>query len=227
MNIAIGSAFRNSSSRLRFYFQRVAKLQEHAGKNNYVRVIAVEGDSTDDTRERLTSVARSYGVPVDVHVCNHHGPVYGSTEEPARMKALSKVGNAILAGVDTDLDDVLVYIESDLLWTPHDIGSLIDMAYEKRGGYDIFAPMVYSSPGIFYDIWAFRKNGQRFSPFRPYHSGLQGVTELDSAGSCLVMRSEVAADVQMNEGALVEWCDNARAQGYKIAVHPHFKVNHP
>lgn len=223
MKIAIGSAFRNMAWRLGDYFTRVEALRQHAGPDHTVRVIAVEGDSKDDTYNAL----RAVGPSVTVHKCSHGGPVYGSTEAPERMRALSRVGNAIFNGVNDD-DDVLVYVESDLIWDPHTIGSLIDMAVRRDGGYDVFAPLVFAGLS-FYDVWGFRKDGARFAPFPPYHSGLAptGLTEVDSAGSCLVMRAEVARTIRItNDYCLAGWCEAARGKGYRIAVHPEFRIQH-
>jgi len=224
VNIAVGSAFRNSAWRLGQYLARVQALRDHAGRDHVVRVIAVEGDSKDNTYELL----RTAGPLVSVRKCSHGGPIYGSTERPERMKALSRVGNAIFEAVRED-DDVLVYIESDLLWDPHTIGSLIDMAIRRDGGYDVFAPLVFAGLS-FYDVWGFRKDGARFAPFPPYHSGLAktGLTEVDSVGSCLVMRGDVARDVRIeNEHCLVGWCESARSKGYRIATHAEFRITHP
>jgi hypothetical protein len=229
VNIAVGSAFRDSAARLAGYFSRVKALAAHAGPPHAVRVIAAEGDSRDGTRQALSAVALAAGLPLQVQPCGHGGPAFGSTEEPARMAALTGVGNAIFGAVRGD-DDVLVYVESDLLWDPQTVGSLIDMAVERRGGFDVLAPMVWAQPGVFYDIYAYRKDGTRFSSFAPYHPALAtaGVTEVDSAGSCLVMRGEVARQVRIpHGGVLVGWCDAARAAGYRVGVAREFGVQHP
>lgn len=229
MNIAIGSAFRNAAGpQVERFLRQVCALSLHAGKGHRVRVIAAEGDSVDGTAMDLVAQARHLGVPLELIVCAHGGPWFGSTETPERMAALTKVGNAILCGVRPD-DDVLVYVESDLLWDAHTIGSLVDIAHERRHGADVVAPLVFAGE-LFYDIYAFRKGGRRFSPFPPYHPDLRpnGLTSVDSAGSCLVMRAEIAREVQMPDGGvLVGWCDAARQRGHCVAVHTGFSVRHP
>lgn len=229
MRIAIGSAFRDATRYVERYMRQVRELADHAGAGAEVRVIAVEGDSTDNTRRGLAVWAHTLGLELELLTHNHGLPRFGSVEDPTRMAALSGVGNAILAGV-RPADEVLVYVESDLLWRPHDIGSLVDIALERRGRWDILAPMVYARGDDFYDVWAFRRGGRRFEGKPPYHPelGAAGVTELESAGSCLVMRGEVARAVPpMTTGALVEWCANARAAGYRLGVHRAFHVRHP
>jgi hypothetical protein len=228
VRIVVGSAFRNSAGYVERYMRQVRELADHAGEDNTVRVIAVEGDSSDATRRGLAVWAHSLDLELELLTHNHGHPPFGSTEAPARLEALSGVGNAILAGVRQE-DEVLVYVESDLIWSSHHIGSLVDIALERRGGFDVIAPMVWAGDN-FYDIWGFRIGGERLEPFPPYHAKLKasGITELESAGSCLVMRAELARKVPpMTTGALVEWCANARAAGYRLGIHRDFHVRHP
>lgn len=224
MNVVVGSAFRNSEWVISSYFDRVARLQSLLGCN--IRVIAAEGDSTDDTRQKIINM-RSHGFTIELPDCSHGQRWFGSTEEPDRMKALSRVGNAIFESVTPD-DDYLVYVESDLYWHANVIAALVENAVQRTEGFDVFSPLVMAGDA-FYDIWGFRKNGQRFGPFPPYHPSLcftsGRVTEVDSVGSCLVMRSEVARRARIrNDYCLVGWCEDARRQGYRIGVRTDISV---
>lgn len=229
MNIVIGSAFRNMSPRVNRYLAQVLALTQHVGPDHPVRVIAVEGDSHDQTDEVLTARADLWEIDIEVIKCEHGHPEFGSTESPVRLAELTKVSNAIFGAVRKD-DDVLLYVESDLVWLPHDVGSLMDMAVRQDAGLDVFAPLVFAGEA-FYDIWGHRGlDGERFGPFAPYHSSLppSGVAEISSAGSCLAMRSEVARKVKnKTEGALVGWCKSARDAGYHIGCAVDFRVDHP
>lgn len=229
MNIVVGSAFRNSSRYITRYLSQVLALQQHVGPDHPVRVIAVEGDSHDGTAETLAARAELWEVDIDIRTCNHGHPEFGSTESPVRLRELTKVNNAILRGVKA-ADDVLLYVESDLLWKPHDVGSIIDMAMRREGGFDVFAPLVFAG-SAFYDIWGYRGlDGERFSPFAPYHRDMPatGVAEISSAGSCLAMRAKIARKVRnTTENALVGWCKCAREADYTIACAVDFRVNHP
>lgn len=233
MNIAIGSAFRDTPQwRAARYFDRVAALRDHASPRHSVRVIAAEGDSTDNTRERLLVEAARCGLPVAFPECTTGAPYFGSVEDPARMRALSVVGNAIFGAVLPE-DDVLVYVENDIDWTPHAIGSLIDAAVSRMDGLDIIAPLVMAGDA-FYDVWGFRGLDEaRFAPFHPYHSSfgdrlaLGQTLEVASVGSCLVMRGAVAREARIKAGgALVDWCADARNLGYRVGVWPAFRVQH-
>ena len=243
MKIAAASAFRNSSNQqiLRWMSQLVAlraELREHYYCS--LRTVAVEGDSTDETAERLQAKAARELAPRDIGfqlvTCNHGGPVFGSTEAPERMVALSKVGNAVFDAVRPD-DDVLVYVESDLIWDAETIRGLIDYVTTRcedvaeDAPIHVIAPMVFAGDN-FYDVFAYRgSDGARFSPFPPYHSSLKPsieLVEVSSAGSCLVMTGEVARCVRIkDDNALVGWCAEARRRGYRIWVAPELRIAHP
>ena len=166
------------------------------------------------------------GLDIEFTECTHGQRWFGSTEESERLETMSRVGNTIFDAV-RESDDVLVYVESDLLWDAHTIGSLIDMAVRRDGDFDVFAPMVMAGEH-FYDIWAFRKGGERFGPFKPFAVLNDGLTEIDSAGSCLVMRASIARECRIENGnCLVGWCDGVRARGLKIAVHSGMRIDHP
>jgi hypothetical protein len=225
VNIVVGSAFRNATHHIIRYLNQVMMLRMHVGPSHTVRVIAAVGESRDSTHAMLSGVE---GIDVEIVLDTHNAPMYGSTEQPERLTALSTVCNAIFGAVRAE-DDVLVYVESDLIWDPHTMGSLIDMATRRDGGFDVFAPMPFAGKA-FYDIWAFRKDGERFGPFAPYHKAYRAneLFEVDSVGSCLVMRGEVARACRVQDNqCLVGWCSDARSKGHKIAVHSAFQVLHP
>jgi hypothetical protein len=223
VNVVIGSAFRNATPYLIRYLNQVARLKLQLGKAHTVRVIAAEGDSSDSTRAMLESVQ---GIDIQIVPCDHGGPVFGSTEHVDRLTALSKIGNAIFNAV-RETDDVLVYVESDLVWDSVTVAKLIEHTATRPN--DVFAPLVFAGAN-FYDVWGFRGlDGERFSPFAPYHSSLSdGFTEVSSVGSCLVMRAEVARKCRIKNGyCLVGWCEDARANGYHVVVDPSLRVAHP
>lgn len=223
MRVAIASAFRNSGRSVYAYMQRVSLLR--TVMKCEVRVIAVEGDSTDDTRKLLQTAARKEHLPLDLRTCNHGGPVFGSVESAERFRCLSLVTNAIFDAASIE-DDVFVFVDSDLIWGPQTMDSLIRHAHHTTGGFEIHSPMVMAGE-LFYDIWGFRGlDGRRFSPFPPHYPGLgEDPFEIGSAGGCLAMRSLYAQNARVrNDYALVGWCEDARSRGLKIAVHPTLRI---
>lgn len=238
MRIVVGSAFRDSAgAQVTRWLDQVLALKERVAAMGWdVSIIAIEGDSVDRTAYELCEGAcdrglRSNGGCVDIFTRRFGNPRHGSTEDPARMAALSEIGNTILDHVEPD-DDVLLYVESDLIWTADTALALI---YDSmRSGSSIIAPMIFAGEH-FYDVWAYRKNGVQFSPSHPYHSdiahcfleGAPHIVQLDSAGSCLAMPGNIAREVRMTSGALVEWCERARAVGYRILLDTTLRVEHP
>ena len=226
MNIVLGSSFRNSAGRtIEVYFRRVQALQKILSSDTTLRLALVEGDSVDHTAEHLAIAAINIQIPFQLIRRNHGGPVYGSTEQPERMRALSYVGNGFFEAVQIS-DDYVVYVESDLIWEPDVILRLIQQI--SPGVIDVVSPLVFAGEA-FYDIWAFRKNGVRFEPFTPYHSelNLDGLTEVDSTGSCMVMHTAVARETRMTDNAFVSFGEQARAKGYKIWVDSKERIYHP
>lgn len=229
MNIVLGSAFRNAAGpQIDRWTSQCCSLEmnlENIGYN--FRMIAVEGDSTDNTHNELKS-HKDAGADIQIVTFNHGGPVFGSTEHPERLNALSEVGNAILSSV-RESDDILIYVESDLIWDPYTMICLID---RLKGNRDVVAPLIFAGK-LFYDVFVYRGlDGERFSPFSPYHKHLtlseSLPVEVESAGSCLVMRAEVARKCRIKDGrALLGFCKDVRENGYHIFVDPTQRIYHP
>jgi hypothetical protein len=205
------------------YFAQVQALQR--AYEGSVRLLAVEGDSLDNTATWLQKYADASKIDLELVTRSHGGPVYGSTEHPSRMTALSMVGNGIFEHVRAT-DDVLVYVESDLLW---DATTVLRLVAQLGVDVDVIAPLIFAGQH-FYDIWGYRLNSTRFSPFPPYHAGLHDdtLTEVESVGSCLVMRAAVARECRIiNNACLVGFCDDVRRKGHHIFVDARERIEHP
>lgn len=220
--IAVVSLFRSCSrAHVTRYFAQIEELARST--TEAVRVVAVEGDSVNDTREMLSSL--NGHVAVEVVVREHGGPWYGSVDTPERMRQVSFAANGGLEAL-TESDDSVLYVESDLTWRPETILRLFDRV---REGCDVVAPAVFAGKA-FYDIWGYRDlRGKRFSPFPPYSRGLEHPpTEVSSAGSCLAMRGDVARRVRMsNTNAIVGLCAAVRGGGGHVYVDWRERVEHP
>lgn len=228
MRIALGSIFRNSSPYLDRYFQQVSDLRDAlrlgSGGTDHLRLILGEGDSTDDTLEQL--IARSGTLDAHIVKRDHGGPVFESVESDQRWKQISYVCNGVLERV-TEQDDFFIWVESDIIWKPITMVELIHHVYR---GADAVAPMCYGVKGLFYDVWGFRKDGRRFEKLHPYHPGLNGrLTDIDSAGSCIAMRAEIARRCRFEppEQGIVGFCGRIREAGWRLAVDPGLEVRHP
>jgi hypothetical protein len=197
-------------------------------KDHTLRIIAAEGDSQDGTRKALPMFSILSNVHLQLLDVSHGGPWFGSVVSIERMQALSQIANSIFSEVCT-IDDVLVYVESDLLWDSKTMLVLIEAAAARQKEFDVHVPMIFAGEA-FYDIWAYRNNGESFDSQPPYHSSLNGdgIIEVDSAGSCLVMPSKVARQCRIrDDNCLVGWCADAREHGYRIGVHAQLRIDHP
>jgi hypothetical protein len=227
--VVLCSAFRDSAgSQIDRYFAQAAMYRTYLAVHGWsLRVLSVEGDSVDSTREDLGRAAAHHGLNIDVRVCNVGGRRFGSVEDSERFQKLSRVGNAIFEGVH-ESDDIVTYVESDLVWDPSTFINLGSRVL-NNADIDIVAPMPFAG-GNFYDVWGFRGlDGSRFAPFAPYHSSMKpsGLTEVSSVGSCLVMRGDVARRCRIiDDECLVGFCRDARNKGYRVWVDAESRVRH-
>lgn len=227
MNVALLSFFRNAAGgQVQRYMTQAAGLRDAmAARGWHLRLISVYGDSQDATGDRLLVEAERHRLACTRVRRDHGGPVFGSTEHPARLAALSYVGNGGLEAI-LPQDDAVFYVESDLLWQPSTVLALLD---ELKPGLDVVAPLVFAGE-LFYDVFVFRKNGQRFSPFHPYHGelNLHGLTPVDSVGSAFVMRGDVGRSCRIrNNDVLLGFCADAWANGFTVNVDARQAVHHP
>jgi hypothetical protein len=224
--LCVLSFFRNSerNGQLYHFFSQLERLRlEWAGP---LRAVLVWGDSVDRTRLALEDQASRLGLDATIVEHSHGKPEFGSTEAPERLQALTHLMNFGLDHIQGE-DSLVWYVESDLIWS----ADIVPRLYRSlRDGFaDIVAPMPFAA-GAVYDIWGFRKDGQRFSPFPPYHPKLSpaGLTEVDSVGSALLINGTVARATRARDGrALVGFCDAVRAQRGRILVDAREIVRHP
>lgn len=237
MNIALASAFRNSASsgHLGPYFAQAQALLSYANDTepSTLSLVAMVGDSRDDTDAQIRRRCNQYGIGLSLVDCAHGGPVYHSTEDPRRMLALTEILRRGMRRIAECLDPsrIVLWVESDLRWDPHTVGTLLDYASRHQSGFDVFAPMIFAGDN-FYDVWGFRGiDGGRFAPFAPHHNSLRNwdgeLVQVNSVGSCLAFRQGLAQIRPIGDLALVSWCEGVTSAGYKIGVDPSLKVFHP
>ena len=183
---------RNSSSYVLRYVEQIRELQNILPQ---LRVVVGEGDSTDDTRGLLEMAAPDFEV-VDV---SHGGPVYGSVDNVDRWSQIAKAVRTTLDAVG-DYDDALIWVESDLIWSPGSIFKLVANIQQRMAS----CPMVLSAgEKRFYDTWGYRLDKEFFLPQPPYwpkrpYMSDQGLARIDSCGSCFAICGTGA-------GVIKEW----------------------
>lgn len=229
--IAVISMFRNCHPHgLDRYFAQVAALARLAE----IRLIAVEGDSVNDTRAQLQRRLTASGLPHELVIRTHGGPWVGSVETRERMRQVSFAANGGFEAV-RETDDAVFYVESDLIWDAAMVPRLVaqlrpSVPPEGIAGVDVIAPSIFAGE-LFYDTWGFRTlDGTRFCWQPPYARGLRldGLTEIGTCGSAMVMRGTVGQHCRLSETeALVGFCHHARSFGGHIYTDFRERVHHP
>ena len=225
MNVQIVSLFRNMGQHVERYVEKVTGLDWQ----NW-RVMAVTGDNDDDTLERLRDW-EAHDQRVDVIELNLNKPYYPSCVHPERFYILGTSADEGLQLIaDQHWADYVLWMESDLIVKPDLIHRLI--AHQKPA----IAAMIWVelSPGHpqFYDMWAFRLNGQMFNPATPewYADNMPDEAfEVDSAGSVILIEAQAVYDGARfgTKEAIVSFCESCRNYGYQIWCDPHTHVRHP
>lgn len=231
MNVTILSCFRNATAHIPLYFDQIDHLANVLARRKpytSLSLILGYGDSTDGTGEALfEAAADSIGaLLVDV---SHGGAHYGSIEHPTRFKQLAYVGNKLFGCIPNDADAVAL-IESDLIWDAVTIVQLIDDLEHLPPPFGAVAPMVMDGANSFYDVFAFRRKGQRFTKEPPYHADLNpgdDLVEIESAGSVLVMDGDLARRVCFpDEDVVVGLCRKVHEQGGSVWLDTTLTVTH-
>jgi hypothetical protein len=230
MQLVLASMFRNSTAYLDRYFAQAGELRRVFPQ---LRLLLVEGDSTDDTRAAL--LRRLDDWPGSELVFrDHHGPVFGSVNVPRRWNQISYACNGVWSNIPATATAV-IYVESDLIWEVATMNQLLyDTARFTQWPGAAVAPMCFSRGTTrFYDIWGYRRSRQQFSPDPPYipdYEGPQDLVRLDSCGSCQVMPASLARLVRYDERSGDGPLSLGRsiwAAGGSLWLNPTVKVEHP
>lgn len=213
--IAVCSIFRNSIQYLDRYFRQINTLRAQLDED--VRLVLAEGDSTDFTWDSLTDYLQEGDVAIQAH---HGGPHFGSVDHPQRWQQIAQVVQSVVPLALGLHPDVVVWVESDLVWDYRVLQKMIETAHQ---GHSV-APMVFAGDTErFYDIWGYRMGGLQFTPHQPYlpKEGERegGLVKIDSCGSCFATT---------NVKALREWTGHwPFTCGGGLWLDPMIAVRHP
>ena len=195
-----------------------------------LRWVWVVGDSDDDTYQRLLAIINEIRPWRHVDLIRHTTDIPGD-DPPQRRKRLSASANFGLSLLSAE-DDYFLMHESDLR-SPVDVAErFLDHAAAGRcpvAGWPILP--VNATQAVFYDIWAYRKDGVMFTNFPPYHVCYNAAApfEVDSFGSCWLadaadMRQ---AGIRFAELAVLDICAQLREMGRRLWVDPKLTIVQP
>lgn len=239
MKVAFASAFRNCAIHVPRYFKQMAGLYFELVERGHTPYLLIgEGDSEDHTPSLLLSGIQKLGLAGKVLDVSHGGPAYGSIINARRFALLAGVYNTLWAHIPEDAGAV-VFVEGDLIWEPSAMMALI----ERLDRYPAVAPMVFHVLGPtvhdpngarpelrwWYDIWGFMAAGEHFTNAYPWHPCVNGKpVALDSAGSCIAMRADVAQRVHFPAANMVQGMTQMlAANGTPVWLQPDLIVEHP
>jgi hypothetical protein len=224
-HVTVVSPFRDCGAAVPSYVQRVLNLDYSP---DALRFVAVEGDSVDDTTERLQTWFLQ-DERVSLVECDTGKPRYGSVVHPERFRVLAQVLNAGLDAVDLEWSDFVLVLPSDILFAPDLVRRLV--AHDV----DLVSPLTWTGGpyGLrFYDLWALSQHDRFFGPFAYVEKerlfGTE-LTEMTTIGGTLLMGVDVLragiryTPEQVDRGL----CYAARAAGFRCWLDPMADVEHP
>ena len=204
-------------------FGFMARFEALAHPSAALRLIVVEGDSTDGTAAAVKEWADKEK-RLSVVMCNLGAPKYGSVIDPNRFRVLATVFNAGLDAVDLAWSDYVLVLPCDVHYEPDLLDRL--MAHNL----DIVAPFFWGPGGAwFYDTWGFSRDGAQFSNFpRTALPNYEGPILMDTIGGVTLIRADVLrAGVRYSMQDVDRGlCRDARAHGFTVWADPTTHVRH-
>ena len=227
--LCVLTPFRNARKHLSTYFDQLIQLRNDLQSSLHMdlRLVAAEGDSTDNTRQALHEHANNYDLDFYLVDTTHGKRYWRSVEDPDRLSTMSNVMNAALDNVNDD-DTLVLWIMGDVIYDIDDIIKLISNTDNNRSS--INAPLALNHNGsAFWDTWGYRKDGRRFNINEPYFESSsldEDYISIDSAGTCLCMSSSIAKRYRADKLEAVSFCNNARADNVRIRLFNNLAVYH-
>lgn len=220
--VVLASLWRNDAERN--LPDRVEHLLAKAELYPACRWLWVVGDSGDDTLTTLAQLCEGYDVTIVVQDTGILGD-----DSKSHLCRLSQTANAIWRNVRA-ADDYVVVHESDIQ-SPIDLLPLlmrhVDAGRECVAGW----PLLQITPGrwIFYDRWAYRRDGVMFRHRPPYHKCFDATKpfEVDSFGSVYMLPAYDARHIVMESEAVLDLCAQLKERKHTLWVDPSLTVIQP
>lgn len=219
----LASVFRDSEAYLDRYVAQVEALRETMP----VYVVAVEGDSDDNTWKALQDTD-FYCLKVE-----HGGPRYGSVDHPVRWRQIAAACQVAMIAATRlcEPNDPFCYVESDLLWEPETMVTLVD----DLSRVPAVAPLSMirqedDGQLRFYDGYGYRKDGISFGFYPPYFDGYdpEALRPIDSSGSCFATLGHYMPMLNFSPTACITGIGQSlRDNGYNLFLDPTVMVVHP
>lgn len=211
---------------------RVQHLLAKAETYPALRWVWVVGDSRDNTTHALAAHVvgaqhpLSRGHPVQIVDVGSTG-IEGD-DMPTRLRRLSETANEWWNWCENA--DYVICHESDLVTDPDVVNQLV--ANAERGICPVAAwPTLEIQPGVVwcYDVWAYAKDGVRFTNQPPYHACYKPDEpfEVDSFGSVYLFRAEDVPLVRFEDQAVRDLCRQLKEAGRTLWCDPRIRCEQP
>jgi len=201
------------------------RLTHLLSKQGVTRWLWIVGNSSDETEAVLTNLASQ---DKRITVLHYDSDVLGN-EPNERLLRLSLTANIGLEAVRDD-DDFTIIHESDLRSPDDIVPQFLAMQGDEPKACAGWVTLGEDYPGLFYDTYAYRRNGQRFVNGSPYHpvAQFEEPYEVDSAGSVLMFPSAALRNgLRLERGGMIEICLKLKEQGYRVIVNPKVHIIQP
>lgn len=225
MRVALCSIFMDSMDYMDRYWDQVMPLRDQYD----LSVSVAEGDSTDGTKDFTEAWNRVCPANYQFLTVDHGGQKYGNIDHPQRWAQIAQVVKPTIQRALAWDPDVLVWVESDLMWETEVMTQLIERT--AAGPMRTSTPMVLAGgTERFYDIWGHRINGHQFHAWPPYWSEEDDhlfrepgsdLLHIDSCGNCFATNDLESLKVWNGH-----WPYRAPMTG-NIKLHTDLIVRHP
>ena len=156
MKILICTISRNNAKRLKNWNRQLNTLLDNLLENNSVELSIYENDSTDGTGRILKKYAAELSKRcTTTFTSTKLGTEHLIGKEGARVKNIAAARNNCLEQAsDLNSFDKIIFIETDVIYNPSDVLTLLHHPGDIVSGYTT------NAMGGFYDAWATRKTSE-------------------------------------------------------------------
>jgi hypothetical protein len=134
----------------------------------YIHLVWLEGDSTDNTLHRLRAAAKEIAdrhLHITLAKYDFGGRLWPSLDHAARLRQVVHLWNKVMQYVPAY--EWVCIVVSELIWSADVVPRLID--HVARGRADVVYPALYiKGSNLWYDTNTFRLDGERFLTQPPY-----------------------------------------------------------
>jgi len=215
MSVFVGVPIKDSAAWLPRFLTQLEKLEDVS------RIVFSYGPSRDPTLNLLKDWENETKHSTEII----HEPAMPGPMSAAEIAPVYKDFQDMIGEKGWEDETHFLHIDADIMDVPADLIQRL-MAHDK----DIVAPFVWvdrANPRQFFDVHCFRLYGYRFHPFLPPDPYDGEVFEVDSVGSCYLVKYEPFKLIDYdNPYPPLRFCENAIDEGYEVWADPGTEVLH-